>query len=34
VIVGGVERLTLLDAGRRRLRLRLREVSLVRAAAA
>jgi putative spermidine/putrescine transport system ATP-binding protein len=34
VIVGGVERLTLLDAGQRRLRLRLREVSLVRASAA
>src|SRR5215216_4595836 len=33
VTVGGVERLTLLDAGQRRLRLRLREVSLVRASA-
>jgi putative spermidine/putrescine transport system ATP-binding protein len=31
VVVGGVERLTLLDANQRRLRLRLREVSLVRA---
>src|SRR5215217_3640656 len=33
VTVGGVERLTLLDAGQRRLRLGLREVSLVRASA-
>jgi ABC-type Fe3+/spermidine/putrescine transport system ATPase subunit len=33
VIVGGVERLTLLDATNRRLRLRLREISLVRSAA-
>ncbi|MEA2513793.1 MAG: putative spermidine/putrescine transport system ATP-binding protein [Thermomicrobiales bacterium] len=34
VVVGGVERLTLLDANQRRLRLRLREVSLVRASPA
>lgn len=34
VVVGGVERLTLLDANKRRLRLRLREVSLVSTRAA
>lgn len=34
VTISGVERLTLLDASHRRLRLRLREVSLVRASAA